>query len=71
MTQLKIFSLALRRRRQTKKKTGPEINHSLAKTISTLMRQKPDDDCDNNIFNNIGRPENCEDLSKITVNQVI
>ena len=40
MTPLKIFSLALRRRLQTKKKSGPENNRSLAKKL----RQKPNDD---------------------------
>ena len=35
------------------------------------MRQKPDEECEKTTLSHILRPENCDGLSKITVNQVI
>ena len=35
------------------------------------MRQKPEEESEENLFQKILRPENCPGLSKITVNQVM
>ena len=61
------FLQSLQNKASNKQKTGSKINETLA----TLMRQKPDEECEKNTFNHILRPENCDGLSRITVNQVI
>lgn len=65
------FLQSLQNKASNKEKTGSKINETLATNTTTLMRQKPDEECEKNTFNHILRPENCDGLSRITVNQVI
>ena len=43
----------------------------MASHITSIIRQKPEEESEKNLFQKIIRPENCRGLSKITVNQVI
>ena len=65
------FLQSLQNKASHKEKTGSKINESPATYTTTLMRQKSDGECEKNTFNHILRPENCDGLSKFTVNQVI
>ncbi len=47
---------------------GPTIDNSLADTINKILRSKPDDTFDKDIFKGILQPGNCPGLSKMTVN---
>lgn len=55
----------------TQEATGPKINDTLASHVTSIMRQKPEEESEENLFQKILRPENCPGLSKISVNQVI
>ena len=46
ITEVKGFLASLEKKASNKEKTGSKINESLVKTITTLMRQKPDDECE-------------------------
>ncbi len=51
-----------------KEPLGPTIDNSLTDTINKIVRSKPDDTFDKDIFKGILQPGNCPGLSKITVN---
>ena len=65
------FLSSLEKKANTQEATGPKINDTLASHVTSIMRQKPEEESEKNLFQKILRPENCSGLSKITVNQVI
>ena len=65
------FLSSLEKKANTQEVTGPKINDTLASHVTSIMRQKPEEESEKNLFQKILRPENCPGLSKITVNQVI
>ncbi|CAH3031028.1 unnamed protein product [Pocillopora meandrina] len=65
------FLSSLEKKANTQEATGPKINDTLASHVTSIMRQKPEEESEKNLFQKILRPENCPGLSKITVNQVI
>ncbi len=54
-----------------KEPLGPTIDNSLADTINKIMRSKPDDTFDKDIFKGILQPGNCPGLSKIVLNTLL
>ena len=65
------FLSSLKKKANTQEATGPKINDTLASHVTSIMRQKPEEESEKNLIQKILRPENCPGLSKITVNQVI
>lgn len=65
------FLSSLEKKANTQEATGPKINDTLASHVTSIMRQKPEEESEKNLLQTILRPENCPGLSKITVNQVI
>ena len=65
------FLSSLEKKANTQEVTGPKINDTLASHVTSIMRQKPEEESEKNLFQKILRPGNCPGLSKITVNQVI
>ena len=43
----------------------------MASHVTSIIRQKPEEESEKNLFQKILTPENCPGLSKITVNQLI
>lgn len=68
---IKSLLASLEKKSSSREKTGPKLNEVLAKNITALMRQKPEDDMEKNVLDKINRPENCAGLTKVKVNQVI
>jgi len=60
----------LEKKANTQEATGPKINDTLVSHVTAIMRQKPGEESEKNLFQKILRPENCPGLTKITVNQV-
>jgi len=50
---------------------GPKVDKDLSANIEILMRNKPDETVQKNLFDSIKQPEGCEGLSQITVNPSI
>ena len=67
------FLSSLEKKANTQQATGPKINDTLASHVTSIMRQKSEEEGEKNLFQKILRPENCLGLSKVTVhvNEVI
>ena len=62
------FLSSLEKKGNTQEVTGPKINDTLASHVTSIMRQKPEEESEKNLFQKTLRPENCPGLSKITAN---
>ena len=54
------FLSSFEKKANTQEATGPKINDALASHVTAIMRQKPEEEIEKNLFQKILRPGNCQ-----------